>query len=120
MLKAMDIKNPSRYINDPEEPRELLRAHNEQLNGMVLQLQEQMQMQAQQITQLQAFSETKMIDSQTKLLVAENNSNQKTAEREENSNQFYDKLSQDDKHHNDDIAVDLTTLGVNSGDAAAE
>jgi hypothetical protein len=112
LYKAMGVKDTSLLINDPEEPAEQLRAQNEQLNAMVLQLQEATQMQQQQIQQLQALSDVEAIKAQAKLLEVQNRSDNQTADREEKARQFNVKTAQDDKHHTEDTAVDLTKIEV--------
>lgn len=81
---------------------------------MVLQMQEAMQMQSEQIRQLQAFTESKSIEAQAKLMVAKDTSDQKTADRAEKIRQFNISTAQDANQFETSTAVDLTKLEVDS------
>jgi len=104
MYHAMELKDTSLFINDPEEPSEQLRADNEQLNQMVLQLQEDMQQQQEQIKQLSALSEVELIKVQGKIATDEMSNDQKVADRAEGARQF-----------DMTLAKDLTIVEVDSG-----
>jgi len=114
LTDGLGFNRSERLFNNPAEPDENLRADNEQLNAMVLQMQEAMQMQSEQIRQLQAFTESKTIEAQAKLMVAKDTSDQKTADRAEKIRQFNISTAQDANQHQVDTAVDLTKLEIDS------
>lgn len=115
MLKAIDIKDPSLYINNPEEPAEQVIADNEQLNAIAMQQQEQIQALSEQVRQLQALSEVEVIKAKAK----EGTDNKKlaidAAKLDENARQFDVKISQDGSQFQQDKAFDLTKLETDSG-----
>lgn len=112
MTKALDVKDVSQFFNDPEEPSEQLRADNEQLNAMVLQLQEATQMQQEQIRQLQALSEVEQIKAQSKAQADDKKALLGVAQLDEKSRQFDIKTTQDGQQHQTDTAVKLTDIEV--------
>jgi len=115
MYKALDIKDTSLYINDPEEPSEQLRVDNEQLNSMVLQMQQAMEAQAEQIKQLQALSEVETIKVQAKAESDNKKAALDIAELQENQRQFNITTAQKGNKQTEDTAVKLTELEVKSG-----
>lgn len=115
LTDGLGFNRSEKLFNNPVEPDENLRADNEQLNAMVLQMQEAMKMQSEQIRQLQAFTESKSIEAQAKLMVAKDTSDQKTADRAEKIRQFNISTAQDANKHQVDTAVDLTKLELDSG-----
>ena len=114
LTDGLGFNRSEQLFNNPVEPSETLRADNEQLNAMVLQMQEAMQMQSEQIRQLQAFTESKSIEAQAKLMVAKDTSDQKTADRAEKIRQFNISTAQDANQFETSTAVDLTKLEVDS------
>ena len=108
LTKALELKDTSRYFNNPEEPDELLRAQNEQLNTMVLQLQQQMQILQQQLDN--PLAEAEMVKREGDIAIAQGKLALDTAKLQENQRQFNIKTAQDQDQHNDDIAVDLTKI----------
>jgi hypothetical protein len=115
LTDGLGFNRSEQLFNNPAEPNETLRADNEQLNAMVIQMQEAMQMQSEQIRQLQAFTESKSIEAQAKLMVAKDTSDQKTADRAEKIRQFNISTAQNANQHQTDTAVDLTKIEVDSG-----
>lgn len=115
MYKALDIKDTSLYINDPDEPAEQLRFDNEQLNELALQQQQAIEQLSEQVRQLQALSEVEIIKAQAK----EQTDNKKAAlgiaNLTEDARQFDIETAQEDKHHTEDTAVKLTDIEVKSG-----
>lgn len=112
--KAMDIKDVSTILNDPEEPAEQLRADNEALNNQVLQDQQVIEQQGEQIRQLQALSEVEVIKAEAKALADNKKAALGVANLDEDARQFDIKTAQDDEHHDEEIAVDLTKIEVGS------
>ncbi len=110
MYKAIDIKDVSTIINDPEEPAEQLRADNEQLNNTALEQQQIIEQLSEQVKQLQALSEVEQIKAQAKAEADNKKAALDIAKLNENQRQFNVKTAQDDEHHDEDIAVDLTKI----------
>jgi len=110
MYKAMDIKDVSQIINDPEEPREQLRADNEQLNQQVLIDQQTIQQQAEQIRQLSALSEVEVIKATQKGESDDKKALLGVAQLQEKAREFDIKTAQDGSQHNDDLAFNIVEL----------
>ena len=110
LYKASDIKDVSALLNDPEEPREQLRADNEQLNNQVLQDQEMIKQQAEQIRQLQALSEVEQIKAEAKAQADNKKAALDIAKLQENQRQFNIETEQDDEHHDEDLALEITKI----------
>lgn len=115
MLKALDMKDTSLYVNDPDEPAEQLRVDNEQLNAMVVQLQQGMEAQANQITQLQALSEVEVIKAQSKAQADDKSAALGIAELRENARQFDITAFQKGNKQTEDTALKLTDMELKSG-----
>jgi len=112
MMKASDIKDVSPFVNDPEEPAEQLRADNEQLNQMVLQMQQGMEAQSEQIRQLQALSEVEVIKAQSKAQADDKKAALGVAQLREKAREFNISTLQDGKQHDDNLSFDLTELQI--------
>jgi len=110
MYKAMDIKDVSQIINDPEEPREQLRADNEKLNQQVLIDQQTIQQQAEQIRQLSALSEVEVIKATQKGESDDKKALLGVAQLQEKAREFDIKTAQDGSQHNDDLAFNIVEL----------
>jgi hypothetical protein len=115
MLKALDMKDTSLYVNDPDEPAEQLRFDNEQLNAMVVQLQQGMEAQADQITQLQALSEVEVIKVNAKAESDNKSAALGIAELQENARQFDITAAQKGNKQTEDTALKLTEFELKSG-----
>lgn len=115
MLKALDMKDTSLYVNDPDEPAEQLRFDNEQLNAMVLQLQQGMEAQADQITQLQALSEVEVIKAQSKAQADDKGAALGIAKLQEDARQFDITAFQKGNKQTEDTALKLTDMELSSG-----
>lgn len=105
---GLGLPRVDEFFNNPEEPDQLLKAQNEALNTMVLQLQQTTQAQQQQIQQLQALSEVEVIKAKAKAEADNKAAMIKIAALEEDKRQFNIKTAQDSKQHDDEIAMDLT------------
>ena len=104
LIKALELKDASLYINDPEEPSEQLMADNEQLNNIVLQQQEQLQ-------QMQnPLAEAEEIKQKAFLLKAQSEAEIKVAQLQLSSEQFQAKLKADAKKSMDELALKLTEM----------
>lgn len=112
-LKAMDIKDTSLYLNDPEEPAELLMAENEQLNKLALQLQEQNEILTQQAEN--PLAEAEKIKQEAFLLKAESDATIKVAQLESDNKNFQADLSAKVEKDNNDLSLKLTDLEMKYG-----
>lgn len=115
LTDGLGFNRSEQLFNNPVEPEENLRADNEQLNAMVIQMQESMQMQSEQIRQLQALSEVEMIKAQSKGQADDKKAALGIAQLQEKAREFNIKTTQDANQHQTDTAVDLTKLEVDSG-----
>ena len=67
MVEGAGFPRVSEFFNDPEEDSETLKAENEILNGMVVQLQEQMQMMQNPLAEAEEIkAQTSLIQAQGK------------------------------------------------------
>lgn len=110
MLKATDNKDVSRYFNDPEEPAEQLMADNEELNGVVLQLQEQNQILQQAADN--PLAEAEMVKREGDIAIAQGKLTLDAAKLAEDQRQFDIKTAQSAGQHQTDTAVKLTDIEV--------
>ena len=104
LIKALELKTPSRYINNPEEPSELLIHQNEQLNQMVLQLQQQVQ-QAQN-----PLAESEKIKAEATLIKAQGDNQVKMLQEQNDMKQFIAEMMAKQEQSQKDIALKITEL----------
>lgn len=114
IVDGLGLPRVNEFFNNPEEPDELLRTENEQLNQMVLQMQENMKMQSEQIKQLQALSEVELIKAQAKAESDNKNAALGVAELQENARQFNVTASQKGIKQNEDTALEITKLELDN------
>lgn len=104
LMDGVGINQSEGLFNNPEEPNDLLKAQNEQLNKMVLQMQQQLQ-------QMQnPLAEAEQIKQQAFLVKAQSDAQIKVAELQSSNEQFQQKLAADNKKQMEDLAVKLTDL----------
>ena len=115
LLDGVGINQSEGLFNNPEEPGDLLKAQNEQLNQMVLQMQEQAKMQAEQITQLQALSEVEVIKAQAKSQADDKSAALGVAQLQEDARQFNITAAQKGVKQQEDVALDLTEKELKYG-----
>lgn len=115
MLKALDMKDTSLYINDPDEPAEQLRFDNEQLNATALQQQQMIEALQDQVTKLQALSEVEVIKANAKSLADDKSAALGIATLSEDARQFDLTLAQKGVEQNEDTALKLTEMELKSG-----
>lgn len=109
LTDGLGFSRAERLFNDQEEPAELLLRQNELLNAMVLQMQEQ-------IAQLQnPLAEAEAIKREGDIAIAQGKLALDAAKLEEQKRQFNVSTAQDNNKHNQDTAVKLTELEINSG-----
>tara|TARA_R110000796_G_scaffold33154_14_gene86281 strand:- start:1721 stop:3811 length:2091 start_codon:yes stop_codon:yes gene_type:complete len=106
---GLGLPRANEFFNNPEEPDELLKAQNEQLNQMVLQLQEAMQ-------QMQnPLAESEQIKAEASLIKAQSDAQIKMAEMEQKQQQFMAELSRKIEESDEKNALKLTELELNAG-----
>tara|TARA_R110002096_G_scaffold256040_1_gene449313 strand:- start:505 stop:2361 length:1857 start_codon:yes stop_codon:yes gene_type:complete len=109
LMDGIGLRQSEGLLNNPEEPVELLKAENEQLNQIVLQQQEQLQ-------QVQnPLAEAEQIKQQAFLVKAQSDAQIKVAQLQSDNEQFQAKLQADSKKANDDLALKLTELELKAG-----
>jgi hypothetical protein len=106
ITQGLGFNMSERLFNNPEEPDELLKAENEQLNGLVLQLQEQME------GMQNPFTEAETIKAQASLIKAQATQELDVAKLQSDNSKFIAKLEADNKKANDSLALRLTELEV--------
>tara|TARA_R110000803_G_C11985943_1_gene321281 strand:+ start:2309 stop:4411 length:2103 start_codon:yes stop_codon:yes gene_type:complete len=109
LMDGVGLRQSEGLLNNPEEDAELVMAHNEQLNKMVLELQEQLQ-------QVQnPLAEAEQIKQEAFLVKAQSDAQIKVAQLQSNNEQFQAKLIADSKKASEDLALKLTELEVKAG-----
>jgi hypothetical protein len=104
MVDGLGLPSVQEFFNNPEEPAETLKAENEQLNRMVLQLQEQMQ-------QMQnPLAESEQIKAQATLVKAKGDNEVKMLQAIQDQNQFNATMAQENRQFQEDMAAKLTEL----------
>jgi len=105
---GLGLPRVDELFNNPEEPDELLKAQNEQLNQIVVQLQEQMQMMQNPL------AESEKIKAEASLIKAQGDAQVKLMELESKQNQFMLDLQRKIEEQDDKVAMRLTELEVES------
>jgi hypothetical protein len=101
---GLGLPRVDELFNNPEEPDETLKAENEQLNAMVLQMQEQLQMMQN------PMAEAEQIKAQATLIKAQGDAQVKLLEIETKQQQFMAELQRKNDEQDDKIAMRLTEL----------
>jgi hypothetical protein len=115
MVRALEFKDTAQFFNDPSEPAQLLKTENEQLNGLVLQLQEQQELMIQQLQQSNQLADAAKVEQQTALLKERNSNALNVAKLQSSSEQFQIKTASDSKKSEQDLALKLTDLELKYG-----
>jgi hypothetical protein len=102
MVQGAGFPRVSEFFNDPEEPSETLKAENEILNKMVVQMQEQMK------AMQNPLAEAEQIKQQAFLTKAQSDAQIKVAQLQSDNEQFQAKLVADAKKANEELALKLT------------
>ena len=106
MVQGIGFPRVNEFFNDPDEPAETVKAENEILNKIVLQLQ-------QQLESLQnPLAEAETIKAQGRLVEAQATQELNIAKLQSDNAQFIAKLQADNKKANDALALKLTELEV--------
>ena len=110
MVEGIGFPRVNEFFNDPGEPEETLKAENEILNKMVVQLQEQMQ-------GLQnPLAEAEQIKAQASLIKAQATQQIDAAKLQSDNANFMAKLESDNKKASEDLALKLTDLELKYGE----
>jgi hypothetical protein len=102
MVQCAGFPRVSEFFNDPDEPSETLKAENEILNKMVVQMQEQMK------AMQNPLAEAEQIKQQAFLTKAQSDAQIKVAQLQSDNEQFQAKLTADTKKANEELALKLT------------
>mgnify|MGYP003637155140 FL=1 len=101
---GLGLPRADEFFNNPEEPDELLKAQNEQLNGMVLQLQEAMQ-------QMQnPLAESEQIKAEAGLIKARSDAEIKLMQMQQDQQQFMVDMQAREAKREEDMALKLTEM----------
>lgn len=113
MIRALEFKDTAQFFNDPSEPDQLLKAHNEQLNAIVLKSQETIQLLQQAADN--PLAEAEMVKREGDIAIAQGKLQLEAAKLEEDRRQFNIDALQARRKQDEDTALKLTELEVNSG-----
>lgn len=109
LTKGIGLPRTDEFFNDPEKPEELLQAQNEQLTQAVQQLQQQVELLQNPLAEAETIKATEKAQSSRE-------KNQLELVKEINSREEFNISEANDmKKHDDDIAVQLTKLELDSG-----
>lgn len=101
---GLGLPRANEFFNNPEESDELLRAENEQLNQMVLQLQEAMQ-------QMQnPLAESEQIKAEAGLIKAKSDAEIKIMQMQQDQQQFMVEMQAREAKRDEDMAIKLTEM----------
>jgi hypothetical protein len=101
---GLGLPRADEFFNNPEEPDDLLKAQNEQLNGMVLQLQEAMQ-------QMQnPLAESEQIKAEAGLIKARSDAEIKLMQMQQDQKQFMVDMQAREAKREEDMALKLTEM----------
>jgi hypothetical protein len=106
MVQGIGFPRVNEFFNDPDEPEQTIKAENEILNKLVLQLQEQME------AMQNPLAEAEQIKAQASLIKAQATQELDVAKLQSDNAKFVAKLEADNKKANDSLALRLTELEV--------
>ena len=109
IVEGAGFPRVSEFFNDPEENTETLKAENEILNKMVVQLQEQAE------AMQNPLAEAEQIKQEAFLVKAQSDAQIKVAQLQSDNEQFQAKLMADSKKASEDLALKLTELELSAG-----
>ena len=104
IVEGAGFPRVNEFFNDPEENSETLKAENEILNKMVVQMQEQMK------GMQNPLAEAEQIKQEAFLVKAQSDAQIKVAQLQSDNEQFQEKLIADSKKASEDLALRLTEL----------
>lgn len=106
---GLGLPRTNEFFNNPEEPDELLKAQNEQLNQIVLQLQEQVQ------AMQNPLAESEQIKAQATLIKAQGDNQVKIMQEQNSNQQFMMDFAKDSKQFQEKMAAQLTEFTLKYG-----
>jgi hypothetical protein len=104
MVEGIGFPRVNEFFNDPDEPAETLKAENEILNKLVVQLQEQMQ------SLQNPLAESEQIKAQATLIKAQGDNEIKLMEAQQKQQQFMAEFAQQNKEFQETMVLKLTNL----------
>lgn len=110
---GLGLNRTEEFFNNPQEPDELLRAQNEALNNMVLQMQQQMQLMQQQLDN--PLAEAEMVKREGDVAIAQGKLALEAAKLEEDKRQFNIESAQKGVKQQEDVALELTEKELKYG-----
>ena len=112
LMDGIGINQSEGLFNNPEEPDDLLKAQNEQLNQMVLQMQEQMQMLQQAADN--PLAEAEMVKREGDIAIAQGKLALEAAKLEEDKRQFNIESTQKTVKQQEDTALKITDMELSN------
>ncbi len=112
ITNGLGLNRTNEFFNNPEEPEELLKVQNEQLNQMVLQMQQQMQLMQQQLDN--PLAEAEMIKREGDIAIAQGKLALEAAKLEEDKRQFNIEATQKGVKQQEETALKITELELNN------
>jgi len=112
LLDGIGISQNEELFNNPEEPDDLLKAQNETLNNMVLQMQEQIQILQQAADN--PLAEAEMVKREGDIAIAQGKLALEAAKLEEDKRQFNIEATQKGVKQQEDTALKITELELNN------
>ncbi len=109
MVQGIGFPRVNEFFNDPDEPEETIKAENEILNKLVLQLQEQLE------NMQNPLAEAETIKAQGRLVEAQATQQLNIAKLQSENAKFVAKLQADNQKANDTLALKLTELEEKQG-----
>lgn len=106
VLAAMNVYDVGQYYNDPDQPQETLQAQNEQMKGLVTQLQGQLD----QSSVNNVLRENEQLKQQVNAIKAESERNIKLLELQQKQDQFAVKTAEEQAKRRADNAIRITEL----------
>jgi len=104
IIEGAGFPRVNEFFNDPDEPSETLKAENEILNKMVVQLQQQMQ------SLQNPLAESEQIKAQATLVKAQGDNEVKLMQAQQDQQQFLMEFQQQNKEFQENMAAKLTEL----------
>jgi hypothetical protein len=111
---GLGFPRTNEFFNNPEEPDELLRHENEQLNANGLQQQQIIEQLTEQIRQLQALSEVELIKAQAKGQADDKKAALGVAQLKEKAREFNIDATQTANKQQSDEALKITEMELNN------
>jgi hypothetical protein len=111
---GLGFPRTNEFFNNPEEPDELLRHENEQLNTIGLQQQQAIEQLTEQVRQLQALSEVELIKAEAKGQADDKKAALEIAKLKEDMRQFNIDATQTANKQQSDEALAVTKMELDN------